>query len=266
MDSSVEPLHVLQITDPHLMEDPEGLLVGVNTCRTLDAVLAHVHAHYGQPDLVLATGDIAQDGSDAAYQHFRERTSFFEGPVFWFAGNHDALPAMKRAIGGTRSAQRRYRGRGWQLIFLDSSVPEQVHGRLGEGELAYLEACLSEHPEDHALICLHHHPVEVGAEWMNTIGLQDHEALFEVLARHPQVRGLIWGHIHQQLDQEASGRRLLASPSTCVQFLPDSESFAVDTAPPGYRWLKLYPDGRIHTGVERIADENYGLEVDSVGY
>ncbi|XOZ33354.1 3',5'-cyclic-AMP phosphodiesterase [Halomonadaceae bacterium KBTZ08] len=266
MDAATDPLHVLQITDPHLLGDPDGRLLGMNTRRTLDAVLSHVRAHYGQPDLVLATGDISQDGSDASYQHFQERTAFFEGPVFWFAGNHDVLAAMSRTIAGTRSAERRYRGRGWQLIFLDSSVPEQVHGHLGEQELAYLEACLREYPNDHALVCLHHHPVRIGAEWMNTIGLQDHEALFEVLARHSQVRGLLCGHIHQSLDQQANGWRMLASPSTCFQFLPDSESFAVDSAPPGYRWLVLYPDGRIRSGVERIADKDYGLEIDSIGY
>ena len=266
MDASAEPLHVLQITDPHLMGVPEGRLLGINTRQTLEAVLAHVRVHYGQPDLVLATGDISQDGSDDSYHYFREQTAFFEGPVFWAAGNHDVLPAMERAIRGTRSAERRYRSHGWQLICLDSSVPDQVHGCLGEKELAYLDACLKEHPGDHALVCLHHHPIRIGAEWMNAIGLQDHEALFEVLARHEQVRGLLWGHIHQSLDQETGGWRMLASPSTCVQFLPDSESFAVDAVPPGYRWLALYPDGRIRSGVERIADDDYGLELDSVGY
>ena len=266
MDASADPLHVLQITDPHLMADPEGRLLGMNTRQTLDAVLAHVRAHYGQPDLVLVTGDISQDGSEASYRYFRERTAFFEGPVFWFAGNHDVLPAMERAIGDTRSAERRFRSHGWQLIFLDSSVPDQVHGRLGDQELARLDQYLGEYPEDHALVCCHHHPVRIDAEWMNDIGLRDHDAFFEVLSRHNQVRVLLWGHIHQALDREAGGWRMLASPSTCVQFRPDTHSFAVDKAPPGYRWLELYPDGHIVTGVERIVDDDYGLDVDSGGY
>ena len=266
MEASADVLHVLQITDPHLLGDADGRLLGMKTRDTLEAVLDHVKAHYGQPDVVLATGDISQDGSDASYRYFQDRTAFFECPVFWFAGNHDVLPAMERTIGGTQSAERRYRSHGWQLIFLDSSVPDQVYGRLAEYELRLLDRFLSEYPDEHALVCLHHHPIEIGASWMNSIGLRDHEAFFEVLRRHPQVRGVLCGHIHQTLDEENNGWRMLASPSTCVQFRPNSEEFSVDTLPPGYRWLDLHPDGTIETGVERVEDEDFGLDVDSSGY
>lgn len=266
MGASTDILHVLQITDSHLFGDADGRLLGMKTRDSLDAVLEHVKRHYGQPDVVLATGDISQDGSDASYSWFREKTAFFEGPVFWFAGNHDMLPAMERAIGSTRSAERRFRSHGWQLIFLDSSVPEQVHGRLGDEQLRWLDESLLQHPHEHALVCLHHHPVAIGASWMNTIGLKDHAGFFKVLERHPQVRGILCGHIHQNLDAHHDGWRLMASPSTCVQFRPDASEFSVDSLPPGYRWLELYPDGRIETGVERIEDHDFGLDPESEGY
>ena len=57
------PLRVLQLTDPHLMADPAGALLGVNTRDSLDAVIAQVLRDHGQPDVILATGDIAQDAS-----------------------------------------------------------------------------------------------------------------------------------------------------------------------------------------------------------
>ena len=60
--------------------------------------------------------------------------------------------------------------------------------------------------------------------------------------------------------------RLMSSPSTCIQFLPHSKGFAIDTATPGYRWLELYPDGRIETGVERIADLPGEIDMASCGY
>ncbi len=266
MASSCEPLRLLQITDPHLLADPEGTLLGVRTRETFEAVLSHVRANHEQPHAVLATGDISQDGSDEAYRYFLSQTAFFDCPVFWFNGNHDHGPAMEQIIGGTESAAKRYRSHGWQLVFLDSSVPDQVHGHLSDAELAMLDEALSEYPDDHALICLHHHPVEVSARWMNAIGLRNHERFFEVVDRHPQVRGILWGHIHQDLDEQRDGQRLLATPSTSVQFAPDVTDFRVDDRPPGYRWLNLYPDGRIETGVERIAAGDFGLELDSSGY
>ena len=266
MDHDADALTVLQITDPHLLADPEGTLLGMRTRETLDAVLAHIREQGRQPDVVLATGDISQDGSDESYRYFREQTAFFDCPVFWFMGNHDVREAMDRVIGDTGANRRRFRARGWQLVFLDSSVPESVHGRLAEEELQWLDQALSDYPQDNALVCLHHHPIDISAQWMNAIGLRNHEEFFEVLKRHPQVRGVLWGHIHQDLDQQIDGYRLLATPSTSIQFAPNSREFSVDDVPPGYRWLTLHPDGEIETRVERIPAGDYGLDLDSSGY
>jgi Icc protein len=41
----------------------------------------------------------------------------------------------------------------------------------------------------------------------------------------------------------------MASPATCAQFVPNSDDFALDDRPPGYRLLDLMPDGSIATEV-----------------
>ena len=64
---------------------------------------------------------------------------------------------------------------------------------------------------------------------------------------------MVWGHVHQQHDSRRSGVRMLATPSTCAQFLPHSEHFAIDTAPPAYRRLELRADGSIDTEVVYVA-------------
>ncbi|MDI5829785.1 hypothetical protein MJN51_39885, partial [Salmonella enterica subsp. enterica serovar Kentucky] len=43
-----------------------------------------------------------------------------------------------------------------------------------------------------------------------------------------RVKYLLCGHIHQELDLDWNGRRLLASPSTCVQFKPHCANFTLD--------------------------------------
>ena len=58
----------------------------------------------------------------------------------------------------------------------------------------------------------------------------------------------------------------MATPSTCVQFLPQSATFAVDNAAPGYRWLSLYEDGSLETGVERISEIPGAVDLASAGY
>ena len=83
------PLRVLQLTDPHLMARADGDLLGVRTRESLQAVIAEVLKVHGQPDLILATGDLAQDGSVEAYRVFGESLKGFSCPSVWIAGNHD---------------------------------------------------------------------------------------------------------------------------------------------------------------------------------
>jgi Icc protein len=95
----------------------------------------------------------------------------------------------------------------------------------------------------------HHHPVSMRSRWLDTVGLANGDAFFAVLRRHPNVRAVLFGHVHQALDVLIDGVRVLATPSTCSQFRPLSQDFAIDDAPPAYRTLTLHPDGRLDTEV-----------------
>ncbi|WP_203143874.1 3',5'-cyclic-AMP phosphodiesterase [Marinobacter mangrovi] len=264
---SSAPLRILQITDPHLMADPDGVLLGMNTRESLEAVLAlAAEAEVAAPDLVLASGDISQDGSEAAYRLFQRLMSGFTCPVIWFPGNHDDAAAMRKVIAGTGADERRVLAGGWQVICLDSSVPGQVHGQLADGELDFLRDCLAEYPDTPTLVTFHHHPVDIDCSWMADIGLVNRDALYRVLAGHSQVRGLLWGHIHQAWDDDRDGLRLMATPSTCIQFAPGSTDFSLDDKAPGYRWLALYPDGSLASHVRRAEDYAYTVDLNSHGY
>ena len=116
------------------------------------------------------------------------------------------------------------------------------------------------------MIALHHHPVDVGSRWMDNIGLRNREAFWAIVDRFPQVKVVLWGHIHQPLDQQRGGVRLLASPSTCIQFAAGSADFAVADLAPGYRWFELHPDGDLATDVVRAEDFEFSIDLDSTGY
>lgn len=264
--AAARPLKVLQITDPHLMANAEGALLGVVTLDSLDAVIQEALARHGQPDLVLATGDLAQDGSAAAYQVFGERLSAFRSPSAWIAGNHDHADRLADAAERFGARHRAILEGGWQIVLLDSSVPGKVHGELSDAELTFLDATLAAHPERPALVTLHHHPVDIGCDWMSGIGLNNADALWAVLDRHPQVRIVLWGHIHQEYTARRNGVTLLASPSTCIQFATGSSQFSVEPLAPGYRWFELAADGRFHTDVGRATAFQFDLDETSAGY
>ncbi|WP_029655267.1 3',5'-cyclic-AMP phosphodiesterase [Marinobacter daepoensis] len=260
------PLNVLQLTDPHLMAAADGSLLGVNTREGLSAVIEEVRRSHGQPDLILATGDITQDASPEAYRYFRDQLQAFDCPALWIAGNHDDSALLSSIASETGSDQKQRIQGGWQFVMLDSSVYGQVHGELSGEELRFLDDALSEHASLPAMVCLHHHPVDIGSDWMEKIGLKNRDALWQVIEKHPQVRIVLWGHIHQELDQQRAGVRLLATPSTCIQFATGSQDFAVEPLAPGYRWLELDPSGHFTTEVRRADRFEFELDETSSGY
>lgn len=256
------PLRVIQITDTHLCADPKARLMGLNTQTSLLAVLARLRQEPVPPDLVLATGDLVHDASPAGYRRLGAILASLGVPVYCLPGNHDQATTLAAILneGRVRTVPEAMQG-GWALLFMDSTLPDSDAGHLSETELERLATALERHRDLPTLICLHHNPVPVGSVWMDTMAVDNGDDLFALLDRHPQVRGLLWGHVHQVFEAERNGVRLMATPSTCIQFQPGGDTFALDPAPPGYRWLELTPEGGIHTGVRRL--EGYPLDLDT---
>ncbi|CAK9891603.1 MULTISPECIES: 3',5'-cyclic-AMP phosphodiesterase [Pseudomonas] len=263
---SAVPVYLVQLTDSHLFADPQGTLLGMNTRDSLQRVIERVRDEQPRIDLLLATGDLSQDGSVASYASFHELTKSLGAPARWLAGNHDEPVPMEQAATGTDLLSPVVDMGNWRILMLNSAVPGAVPGLLDDDQLSLLEQALREAPERHHLICFHHQPVPIDCAWMAPIGLRNADALFAVLKGYPQVRALLWGHIHQEWDQVRDGVRLLASPSTCIQFEPGSDDFKVGEQAPGYRWLRLQADGSIDTGVSRVSDFEFSVDYEGDGY
>ena len=92
-------------------------------------------------------------------------------------------------------------------------------------------------------------PVPVQSPWIDRYALNFRESFFKVLDRHPAIRAVVWGHIHQDFRLERNGALLLGAPSTVANSLPNHEKFTPDLAGPACRWLELYSDGKLETGL-----------------
>jgi len=86
------------------------------------------------------------------------------------------------------------------------------------------------------------------------------------LSQHDNVRAILCGHVHQDMQKVRSGATVISTPSTCVQFKPNSDDFALDTCSPGWRELTLYADGQFETHVQRLAGGLFLPNFDSSGY
>jgi len=262
-----KPILIIQITDFHLLADPKRTMMGINTEQSFLAVLEHARQNQNGVSLFLLTGDLVQEPSVATYQRLREHLDVLNVPCYCLPGNHDNPELIRQTLAqGNIHYDSQALLDGWQIICLDSTVPRDPGGYLNHDQMDMLEAKLTEQPKRHALICLHHSLLPTGSCWLDTMKLFNAESFFTLVGRHPQAKGVVYGHIHQAMDLTHNGLRLLGCPSTCFQFKPNSEDFALDSMPQGYRRIELHPDGKITTKVVRMDSVPDGLCMDSNGY
>lgn len=245
---------IVQLTDSHIQSDSGYCYDGINTRESLSAVIALMRARHGLPDALVLTGDLSDDGSEASYQWLQGLIGALPVPAFCLPGNHDDGGVLRRVLpGGNVHATDWAQLGAWQLVFLASPVPGSEGGSLGPSGRETLSLLLQFDHDTPTLVFLHHPPVPVGSPWLDTMYLDDAGEFFEILGRHPGVRAVVFGHIHQAYDETRGGLRLLGAPSTCAQFTPRTERHQKDALEPGYRWFRLFPDGGWETGIERLS-------------
>jgi Icc protein len=246
-------LRLIQFTDPHLYGSENETLRGIATLPALKAALAdalaYTRASAWALDALLVTGDLVQD-DPAGYTHIRRVFGSLGMPVLCIPGNHDDPVAMRRelraepfVVGGFADFDN------WRIVLLDSCLPGSATGRLSEQTLEQLEEALGTADGRHCLVTLHHHPVAMSSRWLDHVGLENSAEFLNVIDRHHNVRAIVWGHVHQVYEGLRRNVRLLATPSTCAQFVPHADEFAVDRRPPAYRTLELQSDGSLLTEV-----------------
>ncbi|WP_019572124.1 MULTISPECIES: phosphodiesterase [unclassified Thioalkalivibrio] len=245
---------LIQISDTHLGRDPGPIRAGYPDSDTQLARILDALPREPAADVLLLSGDLAEDPEPATYARLTKRLRARHESMLALAGNHDDSQTLRAALEpGTCQVHGERMLGPWKLVGLDSSTPGEAAGRLDAAECERLERSLSADPDRPTIVALHHPPVAIGSAWMDRLGLLDPDALFTVLDRHPQVRACLFGHIHQDFRVRRGTVEFLGCPSTCVQFSPGSEEFAVDAAlDAGYRVLDLYPDGRFKTQVVRV--------------
>lgn len=264
-----QAVDVLQITDTHLGVEPNTPLLSMDTDDSLLAVLDLAGKVLPAPALMLATGDLSDQGALNAYFRLRDYTRSVCQHQFWLLGNHDHAETLRRATDDNKDLIRNdIRVGAWQIVMLNSQIPGQVGGRLGPRQLALLEEALQAGADAslNTLVCLHHQPEPVGSAWIDSQAVLDADEMFAVIEQYPNAKAVLWGHVHQEVDYLRKSVRMLATPSTCIQFARHSDDFKVDDLPPGFRHLQLLPNGSINTQVYRVTDRSFTVDLGSSGY
>lgn len=260
------PLTVLQVTDTHLLApgpaaEPPRTLLGVDTAATLTAVLQQALAEQ-QPDVILATGDLAHEPRPETYRHWQRIVEQqFAGPVLYLPGNHDESEPFRQVFGSDSSLALGC----WEILAFDTHVDHRTEAGFDAEERRALFERLEASPASHVLLACHHHFLPVGCPWLDKDRISGGDQLLDALTGAARVRGLVFGHVHQEVALQVNGKPVLGSPSTCFQFQPNSERFAIDQSSvsgrPGFRWLSLDHAGGVATRVGRLAGDPLRIDL-----
>lgn len=249
-------MRIVQLTDLHLTAAPGGRSwrtdVWTNFHRTLD----HVRREIGVLDLLVLTGDLANQRRPETYARLREAVSEWVDRLRVLPGNHDDREMVRAAFGdrllqGPASVNFVAELGAFRLIGLDTLRRFRVHGLLGDEQLAWLERELAQSATP-AVLFMHHPPIRVGTWWLDKDLLRDHEKLRVVVQKGP-VRAVFCGHVHQESSGRLGNADVYTTPSTAYQFLPRSllPGSVRRTAQPGFRVIDLEGD-RIETRVVHL--------------
>lgn len=241
---------IAQITDCHLSADPQMKYRGIDAHQNLKALLYNIKRL--KPDLLLASGDLSEDGSRASYEALKGYLDPLDIPVLALPGNHDDFELLSGVFPGSPIDRVAVSEHGpWQILRLNSSLPGRPEGRLQEETLVELENILTSQPRRPHLIALHHQPIPVGSPWIDKYCLFDAEAFLQIVDRYANVKAVVWGHVHQAFETDRNGTAMLGGPSSAINGRPGAQKFSADPGGPACRWLKLSCEATLLTGVLR---------------
>lgn len=249
----ISVLSIAQMTDMHLFANENQQLLGMPTLKSCSAVVQRLQEYLPGLDFLLLTGDLSNDGSFDSYGNLQNLLASLPIQTYYLPGNQDSSIAMEQVLNLQLFSRRKsFERGGWNFILLDSSVGDKTCGYLSEKTLSWLNSQLTILEKQPTLVALHHPPVLINSDWLDATKLENSEDLFAILDSHPQVKLVLFGHIHQEFELHRNGVCYLGTPSTCVQFQPAISSLTLDSQCPGFRLLKLYSNGSWETNVERV--------------
>ena len=250
---------IAQISDVHIRDHLGMFGELVDTSKTLEKAIKLLNALDPQPDVVLATGDLTDDGTKEQYSQFLEIIAPLNAPLLPLPGNHDDYSEFINAFSSTLPDEIPKNHCSYvidnfpvRLIALDTSLPGQHDALFSEDHELWLSQVLAQEKDKPTLIFTHFPPFETGINFMDISGLKSADRLEKIIRNNPQVKLVVAGHVHRPIQTSFASTMISVCPSTGNQLKLDlnpKNGSAVDE-PPGFQ-LHIWKNDRFvtHTGI-----------------
>ncbi len=209
-------MRIIHISDSHISVDKPVREDDLRRC------IQRINETTPKADAVIHTGDISHDGLTVEYVTAKRHLTDLEAPLFVLAGNRDNREELidefadnQTISKGDRYIQYSVETFPVRLIILDTvSVTGNTRhssgsnkGRLCKERLSHLKTMLGADTTRPVAIFMHHSPFEATSipDPFQFEHWHEVERFHELLAGHPDIRGIFCGHIHRNAKAEAGG-------------------------------------------------------------
>lgn len=249
---------IAQISDLHIgfeRDNPDE-----SNWRRLQAVIRHLCDGPNRPDMLLATGDLADKGNEESYRRCAALFAQCPFPVHSMVGNHDNRANFGVVFPTTGSddgfAHYCVEAGGMRIILLDTLESGRHRAGFCAARAQWLGARLAEDRLTPTVIVMHHPPLDVGIAWLTTMNDEPWVRRFsDMIEGHTQIQAIWCGHMHRPITAQWRGITVAVCPATAAQLALDvrpidpevADGRAMLTADaPGYA-LHLWRDGQLVT-------------------
>lgn len=249
----------VHLSDLHFLEDPARPQHGVRTREVFERAIPLVNTV--GPHFIVAGGDLTSDEKEASYRHAQAAFARLRAPVHAIMGNHDDR-YMFRSVFRPYGPPRRdplygaFDAGPCRVVLLDSHLPGAVAGRMDAEQLVWLDAELAAHPGRPTFAFVHHPPLPIGVRWLDELGFLNGDELIRVLAGHPQVRAVFFGHVHQPRAWRHRGIVFASVPALAFQFSPTEQDNTggchITRVTPGFRVVRYRNGGGFVTAIHYL--------------
>ncbi len=198
-----------QLTDTHVLDPESDEERWVDNNARLALAISALNAEHPAPDLVVATGDLTNDGQPGELAELVRQLGGLDVPLMVLPGNHDDRASLRAAFDQPWGVESHL---SWsiecgpiQVIGLDTTVPRQIHGLFDAEREAWLVETLARSAGRPTLIAMHHPPFVSGISWMDGGRLRRAAAFAALVAANPQVNRIVCGHLHRPVQTAVGG-------------------------------------------------------------
>jgi 3',5'-cyclic-AMP phosphodiesterase len=252
-----------QISDLHIGDPGSHVLPALDTAPFLSRAIEQLNSFDPAADLVIATGDLVNDGQPSQYEHLRSLLAPLAVPIVLTPGNHDDIDALRAVMGDLVPSARprcdRVIDGEPRLICLDSTRFPEASGALDDDQLQWFTETLAENPDVDTVVALHHPPFVTGISHMDAMALDapSAAALAEIVWANPQIERVLCGHVHRTVIRRWAGTLAMTAPSVAhavaFDLRPDAPA-AWALEPPAIALHRWEPGEGVVTHIVPIGD------------